>query len=40
MTKTGKIPSDVPDNHGRGDRMSGIVKTGTTEDFNGGHFDM
>jgi len=34
-------PFDVPDKRGgRGDRMSGIVKTGTNEDFNGGHFDM
>lgn len=34
-------PFDVSNKRGgRGDRMSGIVKTGTNEDFNGGHFDM
>ncbi|KAG0649580.1 Serine threonine-kinase SCH9 [Hyphodiscus hymeniophilus] len=34
-------PFDLPDKRGgRGDRMSGIVKTGTNEDFNGGHFDL
>ena len=34
-------PFDAPDKRGgRGDRMSGIVKTGTNEDFGGGHFDM
>jgi protein-serine/threonine kinase len=33
-------PFDVPDQQRRNDRMSGVVKTGPNEDFNGGQFDI